>query len=159
MTPRQNYSTHDLQLSIVTSAALTDMNDPAASPGPFWPETRITYLGQISSDDPVVQARAVARLCELYRTPVLKRIRSKWPLLSDEDSEDRCQQFFADEIIAPADGGLFAAFDPNVGRLRTFLGIAGASRSVAIDRLVVNTDELFTCQKNNRRNSFSILIY
>ncbi len=123
-----DFVSDDLQHSNSNSAALPDMNDPAASPGseagPFWPETRITYLGQIGSDDPAVQARAAAKLCEMYRTPVLKRIRAKWPLLSNEDAEDRCQQFFADEIIAPRDGGLFAAFDPNAGRLRSFLGIA-----------------------------------
>jgi RNA polymerase sigma-70 factor (ECF subfamily) len=108
---------------------MTEASEQSTPPGdragsPFWPETRITYLGQIGSDDPVVRAHAAARLCELYRTPVLRRIRATWPLLSEEDAEDRCQQFFTDEIIAARDGGLFAAFKPAAGRLRTFLGIA-----------------------------------
>lgn len=105
------------------------MNSPVPNPKSqagegFWPETHLTFLCQFRSGDPVVRAKAAGRLYELYRIPVLKRIRATWPLLSEEDIEDRCQQFFADQIIASENGGLFGNFDPASGRLRTFLGIA-----------------------------------
>jgi len=92
--------------------------------GGFWPETRITILGHIRSQDPSVRAGAAAKLCADYRGPVLKRILSQWPQLSPEDAEDRCQQFFTDEFVVRQDGGLFSRYDPSRGRLRAFLGAA-----------------------------------
>ena len=55
----------------------------------FWPETQLTFLCQIQSSDPGVRVKAAGRLYEMYRKPVLSRIRATWPLLSEEDIEDR----------------------------------------------------------------------
>ncbi len=78
-----------------------------------FPATSWTIVRQL--DDPSSAHDAFARLCASYWYPIYAFARrSGW---SPEDAEDATQSFFAGFV----EKNLFAAADPHIGKLRTYL--------------------------------------
>jgi hypothetical protein len=81
-----------------------------------FPETRLSLLASLASDDPDRRREASDLLYRAYRAPVLDVFRWRWQL-PDADAEDALQEFFA----AALGKGWLERFDPSRARFRTFL--------------------------------------
>lgn len=81
-----------------------------------FPATRWSIVAAAGSGgESAVSRAALAELCQLYWYPLYSFARGTG--LSPEDAEDRTQDFFAQVLETK----LFAAADPSLGRLRSFL--------------------------------------
>ncbi len=91
-----------------------------------FPITRISTLSGIRSAEEEVRQRSHDLLARAYWAPVHRYLRLRWHA-GGEEARDLTQEFFARAIS----GGYFAAYDPSLGRFRTFL-------RVCLDRFVAN---------------------
>jgi DNA-directed RNA polymerase specialized sigma24 family protein len=82
----------------------------------LFPDTRISLVLDLSSDDPSARARAVDLVVTAYRAPVIAVLRKQWSL-DMPDAEDLAHDFFAHAL----EREWLARYDRNKGRFRTFL--------------------------------------
>jgi DNA-directed RNA polymerase specialized sigma24 family protein len=83
---------------------------------PLFPETRVSQVLALSSDDPSLRSRAVDLVVAAYRGPVIAVLRRQWSL-EVEDAEDLAHDFFAHAL----EREWLARYDREKGRFRTFL--------------------------------------
>ena len=83
---------------------------------PLFPETHVSEVVALSSNDSSARARAVALVVAAYRTPVIAVLRRQWSL-EIEDAEDLAHDFFAHAL----EREWLARYDRTKGRFRTFL--------------------------------------
>ena len=88
-------------------------------PTSAFPDTRHTLVSELRSDDPRRRDRAADLLVRAYRAPLLAVLQRRWQLSTD-DAEDVVQEFLA----AALQHDWLARFDPERGRVRTFLRLA-----------------------------------
>jgi RNA polymerase sigma factor (sigma-70 family) len=84
-------------------------------PGAF-PVTRHSVIQAAQSPDPTTRARAIETIAAAYWKPVYKYVRMKWSI-PPEDAADFTQDFFTRLL----EKEFLDSYDPNKGRLRTFL--------------------------------------
>lgn len=89
---------------------------PECSPVSVFPETRVSLVIALASDDPSMRARAVDLVVRAYRTPVIAVLRRQWSL-DLADAEDLAHDFFAHAL----EREWLARYDRGKGRFRTFL--------------------------------------
>jgi DNA-directed RNA polymerase specialized sigma24 family protein len=82
----------------------------------LFPETRVSLVVALSSDDPSLRARAVDLVVTAYRAPVIAVLRRQWSL-DLADAEDLAHDFFAHAL----ERDWLARYDRERGRFRTFL--------------------------------------
>jgi RNA polymerase sigma-70 factor (ECF subfamily) len=82
----------------------------------LFPDTRVSLVQDLSSDDPPTRARAVDLVAGVYRAPVVAVLRRQWSL-DLPDAEDLAHDFFAHAL----EREWLARYDRNKGRFRTFL--------------------------------------
>jgi DNA-directed RNA polymerase specialized sigma24 family protein len=82
----------------------------------FFPDTRISLVLDLSSDDVSARARAVDLVVAAYRSPVIAVLRKQWSL-DLPDAEDLAHDFFAHAL----EREWLARYDRARGRFRTFL--------------------------------------
>jgi len=90
--------------------------------------TRHSVVSSAQSDDPQERARAMDAISAAYWRPVYKYVRMRWRV-DKEDAQDFTQDFFARMV----EKEFLDSYDPDKGRLRTFL------RTCA-DRLFLNQE-------------------
>lgn len=100
-----------------------------------FPPTRWSVVDAARSDDPAEQARALETLFAAYWKPVYKYIRLRWNRPPDT-AQDLTQGFFVELL----EHELLETFDPQKGRLRTYL-------RVCVDSFVSNEDKASRRQK------------
>jgi DNA-directed RNA polymerase specialized sigma24 family protein len=83
---------------------------------PLFPETHVSQVVALSSNDSSARARAVDLVVAAYRTPVIAVLRKQWSL-EMEDAEDLAHDFFAHAL----EREWLARYDREKGRFRTFL--------------------------------------
>jgi DNA-directed RNA polymerase specialized sigma24 family protein len=83
---------------------------------PLFPDTRVSQVLALSSDDPSLRSRAVDLVVTAYRGPVIAVLRKQWSLDID-DAEDLAHDFFAHAL----EREWLARYDRDKGRFRTFL--------------------------------------
>jgi DNA-directed RNA polymerase specialized sigma24 family protein len=81
-----------------------------------FPETRVSLVVALSSDDASVRDRAVDLVVTAYRAPVIAVLRNQWSL-DLPDAEDLAHDFFAHAL----ERDWLARYDRERGRFRTFL--------------------------------------
>lgn len=81
-----------------------------------FPETRVSLVVALASDDPSLRERAVDLVVRAYRTPVIAVLRRQWAL-DLADAEDLAHDFFAHAL----EREWLARYDRDRGRFRTFL--------------------------------------
>ena len=81
-----------------------------------FPDTRVSQVLALSSDDPSLRSRAVDMVVATYRGPVIAVLRKQWSM-EIEDAEDLAHDFFAHAL----DREWLARYDRAKGRFRTFL--------------------------------------
>jgi DNA-directed RNA polymerase specialized sigma24 family protein len=81
-----------------------------------FPETRVSLVVALSSDDPSMRARAVDLVVSAYRAPVIAVLRRQWSL-DLADAEDLAHDFFAHAL----EREWLSRYDRTRGRFRTFL--------------------------------------
>lgn len=81
-----------------------------------FPPTRHSVLIAARSGDPAMRSRAVETIITAYWKPIYKYIRMRWNV-SPEDAQDFTQDFF----IRLMEKQFLDSYDPQKGRLRTFL--------------------------------------
>jgi DNA-directed RNA polymerase specialized sigma24 family protein len=81
-----------------------------------FPETRVSLVVALSSDDQALRARAVDLVVGAYRDPVIAVLRRQWSL-DIADAEDLAHDFFAHAL----EREWLARYDREKGRFRTFL--------------------------------------
>lgn len=94
-----------------------------------FPATMFSAVLQLQSGDPLERQRSLERLIRAYTKPVYKHLRLKWQK-PPADADDLVQDFFARAV----ERGIFALYDPDKGRFRTFV------RS-CLDHFVINAEE------------------
>lgn len=109
-----------VDLSHTMSSSVTN-----AAPGIF-PVTRHSVVLAARSNEPSERARALESVIAVYWKPVYKHVRRKWGV-SVEDASDFTQDFFTRLI----EKEFLESYDPDKGRLRTFL-------RTCVDRLFMN---------------------
>jgi DNA-directed RNA polymerase specialized sigma24 family protein len=82
----------------------------------LFPQTRVSLVVDLSSEDPTQRARAVDLVVAAYRSPVIAVLRRQWSL-ELEDAEDLAHDFFAHAL----EREWLARYDRDKGRFRTFL--------------------------------------
>lgn len=82
----------------------------------MFPETRVSLVVALSSEDSSARARAVDLVVAAYRAPVIAVLRRQWSLAL-EDAEDLAHDFFAHAL----EREWLARYDRDKGRFRTFL--------------------------------------
>lgn len=82
----------------------------------LFPDTRVSLVLDLSSDDAPTRARAVDLVVNAYRSPVIAVLRKQWSL-DLPDAEDLAHDFFAHAL----EREWLARYDRNKGRFRTFL--------------------------------------
>lgn len=82
----------------------------------FFPETRVSLVVALSSDDAALRSRAVDLVVSAYRDPVIAVLRRQWSL-DTADAEDLAHDFFAHAL----EREWLARYDREKGRFRTFL--------------------------------------
>jgi hypothetical protein len=82
----------------------------------LFPETRVSQVLALSSDDSSLRSRAVDLVVAAYRGPVIAVLRKQWSLDID-DAEDLAHDFFAHAL----EREWLARYDREKGRFRTFL--------------------------------------
>ena len=88
----------------------------ASRPLSTFPETRVSLVVALSSDDASLRARAVDLVLNAYRAPVIAVLRKQWSL-DLADAEDLAHDFFAHAL----EKQWLARYDRERGRFRTFL--------------------------------------
>jgi len=83
---------------------------------PLFPETHVSQVVALSSNDSSARARAVDLVVAAYRTPVIAVLRKQWSL-EMEDAEDLAHDFFAHAL----EREWLVRYDREKGRFRTFL--------------------------------------
>lgn len=83
---------------------------------PLFPDTRVSQVLALSSDDPSQRSRAVEVVVAAYRSPVIAVLRRQWSLEVD-DAEDLAHDFFSHAL----ERDWLARYDREKGRFRTFL--------------------------------------
>ena len=81
-----------------------------------FPDTRVSLMLDLSSDDAPTRSRAVDLVVNAYRGPVIAVLRKQWSL-DEPDAEDLAHDFFAHAL----EREWLARYDRNRGRFRTFL--------------------------------------
>jgi DNA-directed RNA polymerase specialized sigma24 family protein len=81
-----------------------------------FPDTRISIVVALSSDDPSLRTRAVELVVSAYRAPVIAVLRRQWSL-DLPDAEDLAHDFLAHAL----EREWLARYDRTKGRFRTFL--------------------------------------
>jgi DNA-directed RNA polymerase specialized sigma24 family protein len=81
-----------------------------------FPETRVSLVVALSSDDPSLRARAVDLVVAAYRAPVIAVLQRQWSL-DLPDAEDLAHDFFAHAL----EREWLSRYDRAKGRFRTFL--------------------------------------
>lgn len=94
--------------------------------GGSFPATRHSIVAAACSDDPTERSRAMESIMAAYWKPVYKYVRRRWGVTT-EDAQDLTQEFFARLL----EKDFLDAYDPEKGRLRTFL-------RTCVDRLYWN---------------------
>ncbi len=94
--------------------------------GGSFPATRHSIVAAAQSNDPTERSRALEAITAAYWKPVYKYIRRRWGVTA-EDAQDLTQEFFARLL----EKDFLEAYDPDKGRLRTFL-------RTCVDRLYWN---------------------
>jgi DNA-directed RNA polymerase specialized sigma24 family protein len=94
-----------------------------------FPETRVSAVIALRSDDEETRRRSLERLFTIYYRPAYTHLRCKWRR-SPEASEDLLHDFFARAV----EKGFFALYEIERGRFRTFL-------RVCLDRFVLTAIE------------------
>ncbi|MGO9270213.1 MAG: RNA polymerase sigma factor [Terriglobia bacterium] len=94
--------------------------------GGSFPATRYSIVAAARSNDPTERSRAIESIMAAYWKPVYKYIRRRWGATT-EDAQDLTQEFFARLL----EKDFLNAYDPDKGRLRTFL-------RTCVDRLYWN---------------------
>lgn len=82
----------------------------------LFPETRVSRVVALSSNDPSLRTRAVDLVVAAYRAPVIAVLRKQWSL-DLPDAEDLAHDFFAHAL----EREWLARYDREKGRFRTFL--------------------------------------
>ena len=82
----------------------------------MFPETRVSLVVALSSEDSSERGRAVDLVVAAYRAPVIAVLRRQWSL-GIEDAEDLAHDFFAHAL----ERDWLARYDREKGRFRTFL--------------------------------------
>jgi DNA-directed RNA polymerase specialized sigma24 family protein len=82
----------------------------------LFPDTRVSLVLDLSSEDASTRARAVDLVVNAYRSPVIAVLRTQWSL-DLPDAEDLAHDFFAHAL----EREWLARYDRNRGRFRTFL--------------------------------------
>ena len=82
----------------------------------LFPDTRVSLVLDLASDDATTRARAVDLVVNAYRSPVIAVLRKQWSL-DLPDAEDLAHDFFAHAL----EREWLARYDRNKGRFRTFL--------------------------------------
>ncbi len=96
--------------------------------GDAFPLTRHSVVSSAQSDDPQERAKAIGAITAAYWRPVYKYVRMRWRV-DREDAQDFTQDFFARLL----ENEFLDSYDPDKGRLRTFL-------RVCADRLFLNQE-------------------
>ncbi len=96
--------------------------------GDTFPLTRHSVVSSAQSDDPQERAKAIDAITAAYWRPVYKYVRMRWRV-DREDAQDFTQDFFARLL----ENEFLDSYDPDKGRLRTFL-------RVCADRLFLNQE-------------------
>ena len=91
-------------------------NRQSEIPLPLFPDTRISLVASLASDDDAVRARAVELVVGAYRAPVVAVLRRRWSL-DLPDAEDLAHDFLSHAL----ERDWLARYDPAKGRFRTFL--------------------------------------
>jgi RNA polymerase sigma factor (sigma-70 family) len=94
--------------------------------GDAFPLTRHSVVAAAQGRDPEERGRALDAITSSYWRPVYKYVRLRWRL-EREDAEDFTQDFFSRLL----EKDFLASYDPEKGKLRTFL-------RTCIDRLFMN---------------------
>ena len=81
-----------------------------------FPETRVSVVSALASDDAATRDRATSAVIAAYRTPVIAVLQRRWELSLD-DAEDLAHDFFAQALARD----WLSRYDPGKGRFRTFL--------------------------------------
>jgi DNA-directed RNA polymerase specialized sigma24 family protein len=81
-----------------------------------FPDTRVSLVEALSSDDQATRARAVELVVQAYRAPVIAVLSRQWSL-DLPDAEDLAHDFFAHAL----EREWLARYDATRGRFRTFL--------------------------------------
>jgi hypothetical protein len=84
----------------------------------IFPDTRLSVVAGLSSDDPAVRERAVELVVRAYRAPVIAVLRQQWGL-DTADAEDLAHDFLAHAL----ERSWLARYDAAKGRFRTFLRV------------------------------------
>lgn len=92
------------------------LSQPECCSVSMFPETRVSLVIALSSDDPSLRARAVDLVVSAYRTPVIAVLLRQWSL-DLADAEDLAHDFFAHAL----EREWLARYDRDKGRFRTFL--------------------------------------
>lgn len=82
----------------------------------LFPDTRVSLVAALSSDDAVTRSRAVDLVVQAYRAPVIAVLKRQWNL-DLPDAEDLAHDFFAHAL----EREWLARYDATKGRFRTFL--------------------------------------
>jgi DNA-directed RNA polymerase specialized sigma24 family protein len=82
----------------------------------LFPDTRVSLVLDLASDDPPTRARAVELVVTAYRSPVIAVLQRQWSL-DLPDAEDLAHDFFAHAL----EREWLARYDRAKGRFRTFL--------------------------------------
>ena len=83
---------------------------------PLFPDTHLSVVAALRSEDPSIRARAAEVLARVYRSPIVAVLRHRWQfdLL---DAEDLAHDFLAHAF----ERDWLQRYDPSKGRFRTFL--------------------------------------
>lgn len=81
-----------------------------------FPETHLSLVAGLSSDDSAVRERAVDLVIRAYRAPVIAVLRHQWSL-DTADAEDLAHDFLTHAL----ERSWLSRYDPAKGRFRTFL--------------------------------------
>ena len=99
---------------------------PNHQQGDAFPLTRHSVVAAVQGSDPGERERALDTIAAAYWRPVYKYVRLRWRL-DPADAEDFTQDFFSRLL----EKDFLASYDPEKGKLRTFL-------RTCIDRLFIN---------------------
>ncbi len=83
---------------------------------PLFPETHLSVVQALRSDDESIRARAAESLARVYRGPIIAVLRHRWQL-EMPDAEDLAHDFLAHAFARD----WLQRYDPAKGRFRTFL--------------------------------------
>ena len=81
-----------------------------------FPETRVSVVSALASEDAATRDRATSAVIAAYRTPVIAVLQRRWEL-SIDDAEDLAHDFFAQALARD----WLSRYELGKGRFRTFL--------------------------------------